>query len=185
MSIRSYLHFFTESFMTPPTMAKSFDTHAWFQYLRALGSLCALVTSAVRRRWFFAVPVWFLVGWVIWGSWLDRLVLGPAIVPISVTPVQPETRPGGSVTFRWVYEVFRDCPRDVELWLHNGRSVLLRSHKGSTAGRGVGRRDLTVPIDIPTGQHPGTALLVSIAHSHCTPFDTQTMVFTAPITILP
>jgi len=118
--------------------------------------------------------VWFATALGVYWQWFDYVpgnpLGGPAMEMVSHVRT-PEVSAGDELVVEYRYQVFRDCRRDIELWLDNHSRVLLRTHNGSTSGRGPGSYRLFVSIPIPSATDAGPAVLRSRGQFWCNPIN--------------
>ena len=129
-------------------------------------------------------PIWIALLVLAWWQRGDAYVLGEPFATDEPEVIVGEAPPGGIVTIRWQYDVIRDCPREVQLFIANGHSVLVSTHNGSTSGRPPGPRTVMSRIRIPLSMTPGPATITSVSHWRCTPLREHVYSIRVPIQIL-
>lgn len=135
----------------------------------------------------FCVPVMMGVitlGVAMLAYWefLDYRVQGAPISYYDQVVYPKQGRIGDKLMTRWRYQVHRDCPRDVSLYV---AGVPRSFHHGSTRGRvmaapRVFHRAVKVP-DVP----PGEYVIRSVAEFHCNPLRSYVASAEIPFTVLP
>ena len=94
--------------------------------------------------------------------------LGGVPIQATLTPVTQEVRAGETGYVRLDYHIYRDCRRDIELWLVNHRPHLLIQHHGTTSGEGAGKRPYRIlPVEIPPNTKPGPLVVKEVGAFHC------------------
>lgn len=142
----------------------------------------------MHSPWIFRMlllPVWVVVlasiYWLI--DYQEWNPLGGPPLKISGEVLTPEVRPGGTLIVNYEWEVLRDCPRRVELWINNGQPHLISSHYGSTSGRGPGRQSKLYSFTVPETVEDGPAILRSISVWSCNPLRSMLHAFDLPFTV--
>lgn len=140
----------------------------------------------------FAIPLLITLGIMgLFGYWyfLDYARWnpfgGPAMAGTGVALARTVLA-GEDLAIRWEYEIFRDCPREVELFLANGHSEMISRHHGSTTGQPPGSRDPIVSkVHIPSYYEPQDLVITSNAVFHCNPFRSWRHTMLVPVTVVP
>lgn len=140
----------------------------------ALVLLITLCISVLMYWWLFDYSRWNPLG-------------GPAVVYYDEYAGEPPLRVRNheAVLTRWRYQVLRDCPRQVSLFVGG---IPIWTHPGSTRGDGAmteprsGTREITIPsrVQLP----PGKYAIRSVAVSQCNGLREDTAVGVIPIEVV-